>query len=152
MIQDSDIEVLNRIYCTPITPELVMREGFEIKKTIPSIRETLYIHKELGLGLTQHDRQNLVVAKSGYPYAFTVKFTIPTSISFNLHSNSPRSKSNTNTNTQTSTFSYSIYTYGQLLAIIEAKAKLNDLQKRIDVEVEDIISAVYSANKYKTSK
>lgn len=147
MIQDSDIEVLDKVYYTPITPELVMREGFEIKKQVPSIRDIHYVHKELDIELIQYDHHNLVVAKSGYPYAYTVKFITPAPVPRN-----PYNLSETHTNIQTNTFNYSIYTYGQLLAIIEAKARLNDLQMRIKTEVEDIVFTVYLANKYKTSK
>ena len=137
MIQDSDIEVLDNVYCIPINPELLIKEGFELKEQSPSIRDIHYIHKDLDIRLTQYDnRTNRVVAESGYPYAFTTKFITPAIIA----------------STQTNAFNYSIYTYGQLLAIIEAKTKLNDLQKCIETEVEDIVSTVYLANKYKRSK
>lgn len=148
MIQDSDIEVLDKVYYTPITPELVMREGFEREVQYPSkyplIGELQFIHKELDIRLTQYDHHNIIIAKSGYPYCYTVKFITPATIHYN--------NSETGVSAQTDTFSYSIYTYGQLLAIIEAKTKLNDLQKRIETEVEDIVSTVYLANKYKISK
>lgn len=148
MIQDNDIEVLDRVYYTPITPELVIREGFErevqYSSKYPSIRELHYIHRELNIKLTQYDHHNIIVAKSGYPYCYTVNFELPIP-----NKNSSFSEGNKR---QMSTFSYSVYTYGQLLAIIETKTKLNDLQKRIETEVEDIVSTVYLANKYKISK
>ena len=148
MIQDSDIEVLDRVYYTPITPELVIREGFEREVQYPSkyplIGELQFIHKELDIRLTQYDHHNIIVAKRGYPYAFVTKLPTPAIIHYN--------NSETGVSAQTNALNYSIYTYGQLLAIIEAKTKLNDLNKRIEVEVEDIVSTVYLANKYKISK
>ena len=148
MIQDSDIEVLDRVYYTPITPELVVREGFErevqYSSRYPSIRELQYIHRELDIRLTQYDHHNIIVAKSGYSYCYTVKFELPIP-----DKNSSFSGDNKR---QMSTFSYSIYTYGQLLAIIEAKRKLNALQESIEDSITDIILAVNKSNKYKTSK
>ena len=108
MIQDSDIEVLDKVYYTPITPELVIRERFErevqYSSRYPSIRELQYIHRELDIRLTQYDHHNIIVAKSGYPYAFTIKLTTPAIIHYN--------NSETGVSAQTDTFSYSIYTYG----------------------------------------
>lgn len=150
MIQDNDIEVLDKVYYTPITPELVVREGFEREvqyphpSKYPLIGELQFIHKELDIRLTQYDHHNIIVAKSGYPYCYTVNFELPIP-----DKNSSFSGDNKR---QMSTFSYSIYTYGQLLAIIEAKRKLNALQESIEDSITDIILAVNKSNKYKTSK